>query len=191
MATLVRSSSLLRRWKSKAPPVALNGRQPSSSRITRSVRVGLSASCPAFPLAFSWSSVLTRSTVEKKRGVGRPTTKQVPPCAVAGSAMVGAARTVRGCGDVVAGGSLASPSEQCRVTSRAWLMAVAGEVRRGARLAAGCPAGSNRKTSRARPAETPQDSDAIRCIGARGCRGQGGYPRGGASPAIAAGPVPR
>src|SRR5690606_36583306 len=55
IATLVRSQSLLSRWNSNAPPEALNGRYPSSSRITRSSLVRLSAICPALPLAFACS----------------------------------------------------------------------------------------------------------------------------------------
>ena len=52
---------------SSAPPDALNGRYPSSSRITRSSRNSRSASWPARFIAFSCSSALTRSTVAKNR----------------------------------------------------------------------------------------------------------------------------
>jgi|GEM_PF-6887679 len=45
----------------------LSDAQPSSSRITRSRQTRLSAICPALPFAFSCSSALTSSLVEKKR----------------------------------------------------------------------------------------------------------------------------
>ena len=54
-----------------APPEALNGRYPSSSRITRSRRVRPSAIWPALPLAFSCSRALTSSMVEKNRTLRR------------------------------------------------------------------------------------------------------------------------
>lgn len=50
-------------WNSRAPPEELNGKYPSSSRITRSHRISLSAIWPDLPWAFSCSSALTRSTV--------------------------------------------------------------------------------------------------------------------------------
>jgi len=56
-----------RRWNSSAPPEALNGRYPSSSRITNSVSTSTSAIFPALPWAFSCSGALTNSTVGKKR----------------------------------------------------------------------------------------------------------------------------
>ena len=62
MTTLVRSLSLLRSGNSGAPPEALNGRYPSSSRITNSVFNSTSAVFLAFPCAFSCSSAFTSPT---------------------------------------------------------------------------------------------------------------------------------
>jgi hypothetical protein len=49
------------------PPKALNGRYPSSTRITKPFFTSASAIFPALPWAFSCPSALTSSTVEKKR----------------------------------------------------------------------------------------------------------------------------
>jgi predicted lysophospholipase L1 biosynthesis ABC-type transport system permease subunit len=51
MMTLVRSYSLLRRWKSSAPPEALNGRYPSSS-ITRQAHAKHAAERAVSPSQF-------------------------------------------------------------------------------------------------------------------------------------------
>ena len=48
----------------KAPPAWLNGKYPSSSRMTRSVRKSDCAIRPALPWAFSASSAFTKSTVQ-------------------------------------------------------------------------------------------------------------------------------